>query len=76
MKRLDITGVLEEGPALDIERPWYSFKAICTSNQCRSDKSKVVRTSTGPGVIKNVPKTSNQCPDCEDFLFWEKTRTR
>lgn len=76
MRRLNITDVLEEGPFLDVERPFYNFRAVCTSDECRTDKKKVIKSLTGPGVVKEVKKTVNWCPDCGDALFWEKTRAK
>lgn len=76
MRRIDITGTLEEGPFFEGERPFFQFRAICTSDNCRADKKKVIKTITGPGVVKEVKKTASWCPDCEEALFWEKTRVK
>lgn len=76
MVKINVVNMLDESLLLDVEIPVYSFRAICTSELCCLDKAKVIRSTTGPGVIKNVSKTKTWCPDCEEALFWEKTRVR
>lgn len=53
------------------ERPKYKFTALCTSDTCRTRKSGT--NFTDVGVVKNVSKTTDTCPDCKEYLFWEKT---
>lgn len=47
----------------------YVFIPICTSDECRL-KNKLNKTDIG--VVKNVNKTIDFCPDCEYALFWRK----
>lgn len=41
----------------------YTFKAICTSEECCGKKI---------GIQKNVARSEDVCPDCGYYLFWDK----
>ncbi len=41
----------------------WTYKALCTSERC---------SKTDIGVEKNVGRSENVCPDCGDYLFWER----
>jgi hypothetical protein len=69
--RFEYTGVSDEGYGITIPRRKYKFRALCTSDVCRTKMSGA--NLTDAGTIKDVPKTTETCPDCEEYLFWEKT---
>lgn len=49
-----------------IYRPKGPPIAYCSSIRCYGYREK----GEGRGVIKNVPKTTIDCPDCDHALFW------
>lgn len=54
---------LDTMPADDVSGV-FSFRAICTSEDCCTPKNL--------GIVKNVRRTVDECPDCGYFLFWER----
>lgn len=53
------------------ERPKYKFRALCTSDECRT-KSRTSPERTDVGIVKKVDKKTDYCPACSNALFWER----
>lgn len=49
--------------------------AYCSSDACRDTYYKDYVPFAG-GVIKNVPRGTDQCPHCNIYLFWDKEITK
>lgn len=76
MKLLNVQVDEREYGYYDTPVPVYKFKALCTSDECRP-KNRTGRGNTGKrqetGVVKLVSKSCDICPDCSEYLFWEKS---
>lgn len=55
----------------EVERPKYRFRALCTSDECRT-KSKSSPERTDVGIIKKVDRRVDYCPHCTNALYWER----
>ncbi len=47
----------------------YKFRALCTSHSCSRSKTE---EHTDTGTVKQVLKNTDTCPDCGNYLYWEK----
>lgn len=57
-------------PSLSLKK--YTINPFCTSDFCLR-KNFFWLDKTYRGAFKDVPKGTDECPDCHHFLFWRKT---
>lgn len=61
-----------DNPIPDHVRNNKSYVAYCNSEQCSPSRRSKSVISSKLGMIKNVSKQTDFCPNCGSALFWTK----